>query len=405
MVLRSGRPADLTLICCPCPPLPSAPHCSRQIKPTVLIGVSTVAGAFSEDVLRAMAELNPRPIIMPLSNPTSKSECTFEAAVAATRGRVLFASGSPFPPCSHGGRTLYPAQVGNTCGQGISFAAEAPALVCLRAPGPLPKIIPLLRSLQANNAYIFPAVGHAAVLTRCKEIRQALGGTDAGSSQPAFRPACSDSSARNSLPLHSLHSHVATLVRLRPHALSLPASHRRSDDVFLAAAEALASMSSVAQLEQGHLFPAFAGIKAVSAHLIATVADFMVRAPPACRFYRVGKAREACRNVGAVHPALDTPGLVGRRLAASRRGCLAPLRAAPPCPLGPVPLPHQCCSNIPAPALPVPLSMQVRAGLGSLPADFDEAVRRSGLPSSASNLTRWEAYAVAHMYDPNAAKL
>lgn len=208
---------------CPCAHRPLTLHTPCQIKPTVLIGVSTVAGAFSEDVLRAMAELNPRPIIMPLSNPTSKSECTFEAAVAATRGRVLFASGSPFPPCSHGGRTLYPAQVGNTCGQGISFPAEAPALVCLRAPGPLPKIIPLLRSPQANNAYIFPAVGHAAVLTRCKEIRQALGGTDAGSSPPAFLPACSDSSARNSLPLHSLHSHVATLSRLRPHNPSLPA--------------------------------------------------------------------------------------------------------------------------------------------------------------------------------------
>lgn len=209
------------------------PHCRtlleavQQIKPTVLIGVSTVAGAFSGDVLQAMAELNPRPIIMPLSNPTSKSECTFEAAVAATRGRMLFASGSPFPPCTYGGRTLHPA--------------------------------------QANNAYIFPAVGHAAVLTRCREI---------------------------------------------------------SDDVFLVAAEALASMSSVAQLEQGHLFPAFAGIKAVSARLIAAVADFVVR-----------------------------------------------------------------------------------AGLGSLPADFDEAVRRSSLPSSASNLARWEAYAVAHMYDPNTAKL
>lgn len=77
----------------------------------MLIGVSTVAGAFSGDVLQAMAELNPRPIIMPLSNPTSKSECTFEAAVAATRGRMLFASGSPFPPCTYGGRTLHPAQV------------------------------------------------------------------------------------------------------------------------------------------------------------------------------------------------------------------------------------------------------------------------------------------------------
>ena len=129
-----------------------------------------------------MAQLNERPIVMPLSNPTSKAECTFEQAVAATDGRVLFASGSPFPPLRHRGRTLHPA--------------------------------------QANNAYIFPAVGHAAVLARCRQI---------------------------------------------------------SDDVFLVAAESLASMSSVADLEQGYLFPRFSGIKSVSARLMAAVADFMVR--------------------------------------------------------------------------------------------------------------------------------
>lgn len=61
----------------------------------------------------------------------------------------------------------------------------------------------------------------------------------------------------------------------------------------------------------------------------------------------------------------------------------------------------------PSPALPPPPpDTQVRSGLGSLPADFDEAVRHSaGFPSSASNLARWEAYAVARMYDPSTAKL
>lgn len=111
--------------------------------------------------LQAMAALNERPIIMPLSNPTSKSECTFQAAVAATEGRVLFASGSPFPPCQHGARSLHPA--------------------------------------QANNAYIFPAVGHAAVLTRCREIRRVSmhAGSQAGGGRRAGRRAETGKSSRH----------------------------------------------------------------------------------------------------------------------------------------------------------------------------------------------------------------
>ena len=68
----------------------------RALRPTALVGVSTSPGAFSPRVLREMASINARPIIMPLSNPTSLAECTFAEAVAATRGRCVFASGSPF---------------------------------------------------------------------------------------------------------------------------------------------------------------------------------------------------------------------------------------------------------------------------------------------------------------------
>jgi malate dehydrogenase (oxaloacetate-decarboxylating)(NADP+) len=80
------------------------------VQPTILMGLSTIGGAFNRDILTKMAKLNERPIIFPLSNPSSKSECTFEEAIRYTEGRALFASGSPFPSLEFGGRTLTPGQ-------------------------------------------------------------------------------------------------------------------------------------------------------------------------------------------------------------------------------------------------------------------------------------------------------
>jgi len=85
----------------------------KNIKPTVLIGCSTVTGAFNEDVVKTMADLTKRPIIMPLSNPTSKSEAKPQDIYDWTNGNVLCATGSPFPPVKINGQEIPIAQSNN----------------------------------------------------------------------------------------------------------------------------------------------------------------------------------------------------------------------------------------------------------------------------------------------------
>jgi malate dehydrogenase (oxaloacetate-decarboxylating)(NADP+) len=149
----------------------------RTVRPAGLIGATGAPGVFTRDVMRAMADVNERPIAFALSNPTDRSEITAENAYAWSDGRAVFASGSPFPPVSLGGRVYEPG--------------------------------------QANNVYAFPGIGLA--VTAC--------GID-----------------------------------------------RITEDMFLAAARALAECVPAERLERGGVYPALTSIRDVSAAIAVAVA-------------------------------------------------------------------------------------------------------------------------------------
>ncbi|NHO34416.1 NAD-dependent malic enzyme [Acetobacter fallax] len=108
----------------------------KTFEPTILIGVSTIGGAFKQDVIEEMARLNDRPIIFPISNPTDKAECTAEQAYNWTNGKALYAAGVQFPDVEREGTVFHPG--------------------------------------QANNFYIFPAIGLAVYATRPERITDGM---------------------------------------------------------------------------------------------------------------------------------------------------------------------------------------------------------------------------------------
>lgn len=150
----------------------------ENLRPTALIGVSGQPQTFREPIVRAMAQINERPIIFALSNPTSKAECTAEQALGWTDGRAIFAGGSPFKPVTLGGRT-------HVIG-------------------------------QANNAYIFPGLGLGVLASGATRIL---------------------------------------------------------DEMFYAAARALADQVSEDDLKTGCLFPPLREIRAASAAIALRVAE------------------------------------------------------------------------------------------------------------------------------------
>ncbi|HUO09271.1 MAG TPA: NAD-dependent malic enzyme [Phycisphaerae bacterium] len=150
----------------------------ESIKPTAIIGVSTVGKTFTREVVEAMSRLNERPIIFALSNPTEHAECSAEEAYRWSNGRALYAAGVQFPPVSLNGKTLLPG--------------------------------------QANNFYIFPAVGMAIYATQTKRV---------------------------------------------------------TDEMFIEAAKALADQVTSAELEQGLLFPPQSNILEIEIKIAARVAQ------------------------------------------------------------------------------------------------------------------------------------
>jgi malate dehydrogenase (oxaloacetate-decarboxylating)(NADP+) len=108
----------------------------KDIKPTILIGATGAPNTFTQEVVETMSALNDRPVIFALSNPTSHAECTAQQAYEWSKGKAIFASGSPFDAVEYNGQTFKPG--------------------------------------QGNNAYIFPGVGLGVMLSEATKVTDGM---------------------------------------------------------------------------------------------------------------------------------------------------------------------------------------------------------------------------------------
>lgn len=134
----------------------------KNAKPSILIGVSTQPNVFTEEIVRTMSNHVERPIILPLSNPTSRSEAKPEDLIRWTNGKAVIATGSPFPPVHFNGQTFHIAQCNNVYifpGVGLGVVScQAPKVtekMFIRAAQVLSEYAPML---QDPTASIFPSL-------------------------------------------------------------------------------------------------------------------------------------------------------------------------------------------------------------------------------------------------------
>jgi malate dehydrogenase (oxaloacetate-decarboxylating) len=186
----------------------------EQVKPTVLIGTSTVAGAFNEPVVRAMASHCPRPLILPLSNPTHLAEATPEDLLRWTDGRALVATGSPFPPVATASGLRQIGQCNNCfLFPGLGYAAAALGLETITdtmidagltalakhipaSRDPDAALMPALREAPAVSRAVAEAVAITGVreklARRARTEDEALGCLDQAEWQPTYGPVFPD---------------------------------------------------------------------------------------------------------------------------------------------------------------------------------------------------------------------